>query len=112
MTTPTTTVSPSGFIANLGSWFTHSVWPGIQGFLNGFVHSEIAAVTPIATEAMADLTAEEAAALSTGNNANTGHILAKVVASTATKLEVAGITAGAPSILAAVGAAAASQASQ
>jgi hypothetical protein len=93
-------------LGNLGSWFSHTLWPSLSSFLDGFVHSEITAVAPIAQQAVANLTAAEAEALATGNNANTGHILAKVVSDTTKQLSVAGITAGAPSILAAIGAAA------
>lgn len=93
------------FLTNLESWVTHSAWPTIKTFFGGVVASEVAAVQPLATQAVAELTAEEAAAVVSGNTANTGHILAAIVKNTTQKMEAAAVTAGANSILTAVGAA-------
>ena len=97
------------FFFNLKDWFSHTAWPTVETFLGGLVHSEVAAVAPIAQQAVAELTAEEATAIATGDSKDTGHILAKVVASTTQKMQVAGISAAAPAVLAAVGAAAIAQ---
>ena len=74
-------------------------------FLGGVVKSEVAAVTPVAEAQVANLAEQEAVAVATGNSSQTGHILASVTSQTVQALEVAGITAGASSIAAAVGAA-------
>lgn len=95
--------------SNLEDWFSHSAWPTVKSFLSGLVHDEVAAVAPIAKQAVAELTAEEATAIATGDSKDTGHILARVVANTTQKMQVAGISAAAPSVLAAVGAAAVAQ---
>lgn len=92
------------FITSLEDWFTHSLWPQVSSFLKGAAQSEVAAVAPIAEQAIANLTVQETAALASGNTANTGHILAAVVRNTTAAAEVAGIKAGANSILVAVGA--------
>lgn len=93
------------FFDNVGSWFSHSAWPTLHTFLNGLVHDEVAAVAPIARAAVTRLTTEEIAALTSGNSANTGHILAAVVRDTSAEVQAAGIKAGSNSIMVAVGAA-------
>ena len=90
---------------SLEAWITTEAWPTIKTFMGGIVHSEVTVLAPIAQTAVANLTAEESAALLSGNTANTGHILAKVVSDTTAAAEAAGIQAGASSILTAVGAA-------
>lgn len=91
------------FFSNFKSWLTHSAWPTIETFLGGVVHDEVAAVAPIAQSAVNELAAEEATALATGDAKNTGHILAVVVRNTTQKMQIAGISAAAPSVLAAIG---------
>lgn len=74
----------------------------IEPFLSGIVHSEVAALAPIATQAVSSLATEEVAALASGGK-TTGNVLANVVKSTAAAAEAAGINAASSSILAAVG---------
>ena|SRR5580692_12444718 len=92
--------------ASSSIWTTLIGWgEDLEAFLGSFVQSEVNDVTPLAEQAVAELTTEEAAALTTGNAANTGHILAAVVASTATKAAAASLTASPASLAGAVGAA-------
>lgn len=92
--------------SSIEDWASHTAWPTIKTFFGGLVKDEVAAVAPLANQAIAELAAEEATAIATGDAKDTGHILAKVVANTTQKMQVAGISAAAPSVLAAVGAAA------
>lgn len=91
--------------SNLEDWFSHSAWPTVKTFLGGLVHDEVAAIAPIAQRKVAELTAAEATAIATGDAKDTGHILAQLVRDTTQEMQVAGISAAAPSVLAAVGAA-------
>ena len=90
-------MSFKSWIASLGS--------DVESWFEGAVESEATALAPIAEAAVSNLAVDEAQALATGNSANTGHILAAVMKTTAQQAEIAGITAAAPAILAAVGAA-------
>jgi len=95
------------FFSQIATWATHTAWPAIEGFLGGVVHDEVAAATPIVESTVAQLTTEEAAAIASGNTANTGHILASVVNNAKSALVAASINVGTSSLLTAVGAAAA-----
>jgi hypothetical protein len=89
------------FWTKLKTWFTGTALPTLESFVTGAVHTEVAALTPIAQNAVAQLTTEEATALATGDTKDTGHILAKVVAGVAAQAEAESIN----SVLMAVGAA-------
>jgi hypothetical protein len=89
--------------ANLEAWITGSAWPTIKSFFGGVVHDEVAAVTPLAQTAVANLATEEATALTSGNTAEAGDILAKVVGDTASAAKNASIQVGVQSLLTAVG---------
>lgn len=95
------------FFSNLKTWLTHTAWPVFEAFMKPVVHDEIAALTPIAEAAVANLMVQEAQALATGNAKNTGHILAAVVTKTEAAATAAGLSVGTNSLLVAVGAAAA-----
>lgn len=87
-------------------WSTLVGWgEDLESFIGSFAKSEVQAVAPLAEQSLSELTTEEAAALATGNAANTGHILASVVAATATKVAQAGLTVAPASVVGAVGAA-------
>ena len=92
------TTKSTGFFA-----FLENLWNSdVEPFFGGIVSSEVAAVEPIAAQALTTLTTEETAALLAGGK-TTGNVLASVTAKTVSAMEVAGITAAAPSILTAVG---------
>lgn len=88
------------FWTKFKTWFTGNALPTLETFVTGAVHTEVEVLTPIAQSAVAKLTQEEATALATGDTKDTGHILAKVVANTASQAEGASIN----SVLMAVGA--------
>lgn len=92
-------------------WNTVVQWgEDLEAFVGSFAKSEVTAITPLAQESIAELTAAEAAAMATGDAKDTGHILASVVSSTSAKLAVAGLTASNASLAGAVGAAVAKHA--
>jgi len=84
---------------SLKAWFSGTALPALEKFVTGAVHTEVSVLQPIAENAVANLTTEEAAAITTGDTKDTGHILAKVVADTAAQAENASIN----SVLIAVG---------
>ena len=89
-------------------WDRLKIWEeDALSWFGGAVQSEAAAVAPIVEANIANLSAAEAEAIATGNSSQTGHILAGVMSKAAQDLEVAGIKAAAPSLLMAVGKAAA-----
>lgn len=83
---------------SIKSFFTHNIEP----FFTSFAESEVQALEPIAATQLTNLETGEIAALAAGGK-DTGHVLAKVVSNTIAAAEIAGISAGASSVLVAVG---------
>lgn len=93
-------MSKSSIWAQLVGW-----GEDVEAFLGSFAKSEVTVIAPMAEQSIAELATEEAATLATGNAANTGHIMASVITSTASKIAQAGLNASPASLAGAVGAA-------
>lgn len=89
--------------SDIESFITTKAWPFLKNIGKSVVQAEITNLTPIATTLVADAEQDIVTAAASGSLSSLGGVLGALVAKTATQAEAAGITAGATSLLSAVG---------
>lgn len=92
------------FLSSIEAWFKTPAVQEVESFFSSVVKSNVAAILPIAKQAIAGLVVAEAAQVASGNTSQTGHTLADAVKATEAAVLQAGVQATSSEILTAVAA--------